>query len=92
MNHILVDCPKSLPIKIVWGLAKKLWEMKGGEWKDVTHGEIMSCNLINRKDQKKKPETGKNRLYKIIISESAFLIWKLRCQKAIEFENDKYHT
>jgi hypothetical protein len=78
--------------KIIWNLAKIIWEMKGEKWEKITYGKIMGCNLINLKDQKGKPKTGKNRLYTIIISESAFLIWKLRCQKVIEFGNGKDHS
>jgi exonuclease III len=92
MDHILIDCPKSLPIKIIWNLAKRLWEMKGEKWESINYGKIIGCNLRNLKTRKKKPDQGKNRLYTIIISESASLIWRLRCQKVIEYGNGKDHT
>jgi hypothetical protein len=92
MDHILVDCPNSLPCKIIWNLAKMVWEMKGEKWEKMTFGKIMGCNLLSLKNQKGKPKKGKNRLYTIIISESAFLIWKLRCQKVIEFGSGRDHS
>lgn len=38
--------------------------------------------------------TGKSRLFKIIVLESAHLIWKLRCERVIKNEGikEKYHT
>ena len=41
-----------------------------------------------------KPDTGLNRLFKIIVSESTHLIWKLRCERRIAREDDpqKLHS
>ena len=38
-------------------------------------GDILGCGLANFQ-RKGKPDTGKNRLYCIIMSETVFLIWK----------------
>ncbi|KAG1899290.1 uncharacterized protein F5891DRAFT_954431, partial [Suillus fuscotomentosus] len=37
---------------------------------------------------------GKNRLFSILVLESAHLIWKLRCERTIKFNGDqeKYHS
>lgn len=36
--------------------------------------------------------TGKNRLFNIIVTESAHLLWKLRCERTIKFDNDATKT
>jgi len=54
---------------------------------------LLGCGLaVYMKDD--KPDTGLNRLCKIIISESAHLIWKLRCERRIAREDgpQKFHS
>ncbi|KAJ6630752.1 hypothetical protein B0H10DRAFT_2336653 [Mycena sp. CBHHK59/15] len=41
-------------------------------------GEIMACEAINKKD------TGTTRLFRILVSESAHLIWRLRNERVIQ--------
>ena len=36
-----------------------------------------------------RPDTGLSRLFKILISESAYLIWLLRNERVIQNENEK---
>lgn len=90
MDHILVDCPNSLPIKVIWTLAKELWEMKGNMWEPIKYDKIMGCNLIHSKTKKQKQ--GNNRLYSIILSESSLLIWNYCCQKVFKLGEDQNHT
>jgi hypothetical protein len=60
----------------------ELWLKRHDEPFEPSLGNILGCGLPNfTKDN--KPLTGKNRLYKILVSESAFLIWKLRCERTI---------
>jgi hypothetical protein len=71
MDHILIDCDVSGQ-KIIWELVAKLWRKKHNE--EITYGKIMGCNLINYRNNEGKPDIGKNRLLKILITESAYLI------------------
>ena len=50
--------------------------------------------MADFKTEEGEPQQGKNRLYRIIMSESAFLIWKLRCERRISNEDDpeKLHS
>ncbi|KAJ7838133.1 hypothetical protein B0H14DRAFT_2790144, partial [Mycena olivaceomarginata] len=63
--------------KKVWELASQLWRKKTGEGMEPTFGEILACGVIKKKSR------GKSRLYRILLSESAYLIWKLRCERVI---------
>ena len=45
-------------------------------------GDILGCGLANFKSND-KPDRGKNRLYRILMSETAYLIWKMRNERRI---------
>ncbi|KAG2748918.1 ribonuclease H-like protein, partial [Suillus brevipes Sb2] len=97
MEHILTQCDNQNRKKI-WNLAKNLWPNKYGPWPEPTIGLILgsgSISLPNTPAQNESEEKqgagikGASRLLKILISESAYLIWVLRCEKAIR---DQTHT
>jgi ribonuclease HI len=93
MEHILTECDATAP-KIIWDLAEKLWKMQQSRWPQLKYGTILGCNMANFKHASGHINMGANRLYQIIISESAHLIWKLRCERRIQNEDnpEKYHT
>ncbi|KAJ7702212.1 hypothetical protein B0H17DRAFT_923448, partial [Mycena rosella] len=78
MAHILTQC--DLPgQEAVWELASEVWKLKtGDDLPKPTTGQIMSCAAIKRHD------AGTTRLYRILVSESAHLIWRLRCEQVIQ--------
>src|SRR5229473_731015 len=84
MEHILTDC--DVPgQKIVWSLAKNLWLKKHKHWPNVTNiGNITGCSLIEVRNQHGQRRNGAERLFRIVITESAYLIWKIRCHRVIE--------
>ncbi|KAJ6488227.1 hypothetical protein C8R47DRAFT_953525, partial [Mycena vitilis] len=78
MEHILTKCEVSGQ-KEIWELASDLWKMKTGEELPVpTKGQVMACAAI------KRGKAGTSRLYRILVSESAHLIWKLRNERVIQ--------
>lgn len=93
MDHILTDCDISGQ-KQIWRLVAKIWRKKHNEELHITYGKIMGCNLINYTNNEGKPDIGKNRLIRILIAESAHLIWKLRCERRIKNEDNPelFHT
>jgi hypothetical protein len=50
---------------------------------------ITGCGLSDFKDSKGNCKAGGNRLYRILMSESAHLIWKLRCTRVIELGDNE---
>ncbi|KAJ7913072.1 RnaseH-domain-containing protein [Mycena leptocephala] len=63
----------------IWELVKKLWAKKSQNWPTLSVGAILGCSLGSFiTEGRKSPATA--RLYKILISESTHLIWKLRCE------------
>ncbi|KAJ7695903.1 hypothetical protein B0H17DRAFT_1131106 [Mycena rosella] len=65
----------------VWELASELWKLKtGADLLKPTVGQIMACTAIKRHD------AGTMCLFRILISESAFLVWRLRNERVINKE------
>ncbi|KAF6749303.1 hypothetical protein DFP72DRAFT_819116, partial [Ephemerocybe angulata] len=56
-------------------------------------GTILGC-AIKEQVKKEDRKPGRERAYAILISEAAFLIWKIRCEWRIEHEQEeeKAHT
>jgi ribonuclease HI len=77
MEHILTKCDAPGQSQI-WDLVSGVWMMKTGKEMRPSFGEIMACGAI------KKEDAGESRLYRILISESAYLIWKLRNEQVIQ--------
>ena len=79
MEHILIKC-ESPGQKQIWRLVKKLWYKKTGKNMAITFGTIMAISAITLYKSISKPKVGVNRMLRILIIESAHLIWKLRCE------------
>ncbi|KIJ65261.1 hypothetical protein HYDPIDRAFT_89147, partial [Hydnomerulius pinastri MD-312] len=94
MEHILLECEDSLTIPTIWGLAEELWCKHEDSWPEIHISTILGSNLIAFTDTKNKKMRGKSHLFMILVLESAHLIWKLRCERAIKFGGDvsKFHT
>jgi len=93
MSHILTRC-REKNTQTIWQLAKALWPHRNIPWPEITLGTILGCGNITlrpnrprRNDQRRqhKPShQGPSRLFQILLSESAYLIWVLRCERVIQ--------
>ena len=52
-------------------------------------GRVLGCGLAKIRDQRGKTLKGSSRLFMIVVSESAYLIWRLRCEWRIEREENQ---
>ncbi|KAJ6628310.1 hypothetical protein B0H10DRAFT_1778274 [Mycena sp. CBHHK59/15] len=82
LEHILLKC-KCPGQEIIWHAAEALWREKGRDWPTLSLGAILGCGLAEFHNERGKIEQGTQRLYRILISESAFVIWKLRNDRRI---------
>jgi len=81
LEHILLRCD-ILGQGIIWKNVKNLWLKKHETWPELLNiGRITGCGLIEFTGQRGKVLRGESRAYKILMSESAHLIWKLRCER-----------
>lgn len=88
MEHILTDC--NIPGQNeAWELAKSVWENKYRDWIKPNYGSILGCASTTFQNEDGTTNVGKTRLYQILISETAYLIWTMRCTRVIEHDNDQ---
>ncbi|KAK0441755.1 uncharacterized protein EV420DRAFT_1278577 [Desarmillaria tabescens] len=94
LEHILIDCRQIPTQDIIWKLCEQLWEKTGNKWPQISYGKILACGLAQFRNKNNQPLHGKNRLYHILISESAALIWRLHCEQRISKQDDetKWHS
>jgi len=86
-DHILTTC-KSSSQETVWSLTKELWTMKNLPWPQTSLGSILGCGITDFRSPSGLSLLGANRLFTIIISESMYLIWLLRCEWCIQKQCD----
>jgi len=55
----------------------------------VNIGSIIGCGLGKFKFAKGQHKPGANRLYRILLSESAYLIWKIHCECLLARSNEE---
>ena len=94
MEHIVTECRVSGQ-DTVWKLAHTLLTKKGvSQLTTPSIGQILGCRLADLQDQRGKLQRGRSRLYTIVVSESAYLIWRLRCEWRIKRGGDeeRLHT
>jgi ribonuclease HI len=87
LNHILTECTYPTA-RTIWNLVKQKWPDSENNWQDIHHGHILGCgniqpNIIEDAGENAAKKSGAARLKRILISESAYLIWALRCERAI---------
>ena len=85
MDHILTKCSAHAR-STAWNLANEIWMGKFTSPLPNDIGKILGCALANFQ-KNDKPDKGKNRLYRILVSETAYLIWKMRNERRIR-DND----
>ncbi|KAF9256954.1 hypothetical protein L218DRAFT_880621 [Marasmius fiardii PR-910] len=77
LEDILTKCSNNGQ-KTIWNLAGKAWEKRGMKWKEPNLSLILGCGITGLKHESQEPDTdtpGVDRLYRILISESARLAW-----------------
>lgn len=72
----------------MWLLAREFWTRKHPDWPDISMGLILGSGLATFKDDAGNIQLALARLYKILITESIYLIWKLRCDRSSESDSE----
>ena len=87
LAHIVTECD-STERKVAWKLTNELWKKRYEEDLSVSEGAILGGGLAYFKKDNGRPDTAKNRLYRILVTETAHLIWVLRCERRIAGNNN----
>ncbi|KAJ7177487.1 hypothetical protein C8R43DRAFT_1118478 [Mycena crocata] len=85
IGHILLECTTPGQSE-TWALAEELWLLNHDTWPELSMGSVMGCGLATFRSADGKPAPSDERLYRMIVSESMFFIWKLRCDRVIKYE------
>ena len=89
MEHILLEC-NAPGQEVIWKLTWNLLNMARISLPRPRYGLVLGATATSiTKDHTKRPSMGINRLYRIIMAESAYLIWVLRCERVIELGGDR---
>ena len=86
LDHIITTCP-SPERTTIWGLTQDIWPATLGEWRVPNLGIVLGCGSITpsqpTNDNPTPQAIAKARITRILLSESAYLIWSLRCERVI---------
>ncbi|KAJ6505422.1 hypothetical protein C8R45DRAFT_817358 [Mycena sanguinolenta] len=83
LEHILVKCD-SPGQRLIWEAAARLWREKSDTpWPEVSLAAILGCGLLGFDDEDAKKRRSTQRLYRILMSESAYLVWLIRNDRVI---------
>ncbi|KAH9022517.1 ribonuclease H-like protein, partial [Lactarius deliciosus] len=96
MDHILTKCTAE-PVRLIWEMARETWPHPQDNWPQINFGTILGCGSLattapenqaqqDRAERNRTNLSGPNRLLHILVSESAYLIWVLRCERVIKLK------
>jgi len=72
----------------IWVLVPSVWRKRSATDLPTEYGAILGCGLSSFKKANGKPDKGLNRLFRILMSESIYMIWILRCERVIAWCDD----
>ncbi|EIW61243.1 RnaseH-domain-containing protein, partial [Trametes versicolor FP-101664 SS1] len=82
MQHILCECV--LPGQdTAWAMARGLLEKKGVKLPRITLGIALGAHTYSVRNNLNEPLHGPTRLARLILTETAYLIWVLRCERVV---------
>ncbi|KAI0753194.1 hypothetical protein C8Q80DRAFT_1217426 [Daedaleopsis nitida] len=82
LEHILLHCEAN-ECKVVWDLVRQVFVRKGMEVPEMSMGAILGAGVVTLKHVQKRMSPGHDRFFRIAVTESAHLIWRLRCEHVI---------
>lgn len=93
MEHILTECQAEAAME-ARRLMGSILRKKNNWLPKVTFGTILGASTVTYAEKMKRPTRGLDRLYMIIVHETAHLIWRMRCERTIEWGDkpEKWHT
>ncbi|KAI0672124.1 hypothetical protein C8Q78DRAFT_970690 [Trametes maxima] len=93
LEHIMLECDAPGQ-KTIWEAVKYITRKKEIEPWTMSLGTLLATPAMNSWSKSNKGSKWDTRLIKIVVTESAHLIWKIRCERVIERsgEPESYHT
>lgn len=90
LEHILLHC-SATGQREIWAMAQAAWRRKGVDWAPLRLLDILTIGPRSRALVRDKPTPGHlARFWRVLVSESAHLIWRLRCERVIGRGDDEH--
>ncbi|KAI9069298.1 hypothetical protein FKP32DRAFT_1559974 [Trametes sanguinea] len=83
MKHILFECASEERI-VTWELTEALWRATGEEWIEPGWGPTLGAACVTFTDGNGDRRPMVEARWTILATESAYLIWKMRCERVIQ--------
>ena len=87
IEHILFHC-QAYGQQAVWEHARSLWEKKDLVWQPVCLESLLSAGIPTEVMPNTHAKQAHARLWRILVTESAHLIWRMRCERVIGHEGE----
>ncbi|KAK0502693.1 hypothetical protein EDD18DRAFT_1063755, partial [Armillaria luteobubalina] len=87
MEHILFEC-EAPGQNQVWKLTQELWARKESKLPKLDFATLLATQFIKLNGRGETELQGDTRLAKIVITEAAHLIWRLRNERVIQREGN----
>jgi ribonuclease HI len=101
LSHALFECNDESR-RTVWALAEASWDTEKYKWPELDEGTVLEVGMLTaeRVTGDEEPTTareitnrsGASRRLRILISESMFLVWRLRNERAIDKKRSSEKT
>ncbi|KAH9917474.1 uncharacterized protein B0H18DRAFT_883793 [Fomitopsis serialis] len=88
MAHILTECA-ALERWLIWGYVERAWTRTGRAWSMPSWPSILAAGQATpARTNGKPPRDNAVRLWRILLTEAAYLIWCMRCERVIRHEDE----
>ncbi|KAI0355174.1 ribonuclease H-like protein [Trametes cingulata] len=93
MEHILTECAATGQSEL-WDLTRRALLKRRIRLPDMSLGLALGCHMLTYRDAHDRQKSSDSRIAKIMTTETAYLIWTLRCQRVISWADQpgRYHT
>ncbi|KAI0743032.1 hypothetical protein C8Q80DRAFT_1221324 [Daedaleopsis nitida] len=91
MEHILFDCAAN-GRGTIWELLEETWQLTGKkcQWVDPCWGNTLGAGCAAFRAENGKSDSATEALWMTLVSESMYLIWKMRCERVIQRDGDEF--
>jgi ribonuclease HI/exonuclease III len=102
LSHALFECTDESR-RLVWSLAEEAWDPSKYKWPSMDEGTVLGVGMLTAEpvnDDVEGPSpahgrakrSGASRRLRILISESMWLVWRLRCEWTMEKKRSSEQT
>ncbi|KAH9926056.1 uncharacterized protein B0H18DRAFT_876724, partial [Fomitopsis serialis] len=89
LEHILTTCIAK-ERSLIWTYVERAWKRAGGTWYSQSLPSILAVGFATpQRTNGKAPREHTVRLWRMLITEAAHLLWRLRCERVIQHDDEE---